>query len=69
MSVIILLPLFRPLSFSLRGMAITFPSFFGLHLHDECLQFLLAILTYVGVHIAGVLLAIWPYGGVAALPI
>ena len=52
MSVIILLPLFRPLSvFHLRGMAITFtqlfqqPCFrnFVLHLHDEYFQFLLAL--------------------------
>lgn len=70
MSVIILLSLFLPLSvFPSGGWSFPSPSFFGLHLHDECLQFLLALLTCVGVHIAGVLLAIRPYGGVAALPV
>ena len=77
MLVIILLSLFRPLSFfSLRGLAVTFTQFFqplcfrnfGLHLHDEQLQFLLALLPRFGVHIAGVLLTVRLHRGVAPLP-
>ena len=37
------------------------------HLHDQCLQLLLALLAGVRVDIAGVLFAVWPFGGIAPL--
>ena len=37
-----------------------------LHLHDEHLQFLLALLAGVGIDIAGLLFAVGPFGRVAA---
>ena len=37
-----------------------------LHLHDQHLQLLLALLAGVGIDIAGVLFAVGPFGGVAA---
>lgn len=36
-----------------------------LHLHDQYLQFLLALLASMGVDIAGVLFTIGPFGGIA----
>ena len=39
----------------------------GLHLHDQGLELLLALLAGVGIDIAGVLFTIGPLGGVAAL--
>lgn len=39
----------------------------GLHLHDQHLQLLLALLAGVGVDIAGVFLAVGPFGGIASL--
>ena len=38
-----------------------------LHLHDQYLQLLLALLASMGVDIAGVLFAVGPFGGVASL--
>ena len=38
----------------------------GLHLHDQHLQLLLALLAGVGIDIAGVLFAVGPFGGIAA---
>ena len=38
-----------------------------LHLHDQCLELLLALLAGVGVDITGVLFAVGPLGRVAAL--
>lgn len=37
------------------------------HLHDQCLQLLLALLAGMGVDVAGVFLAVGPFGGVASL--
>lgn len=39
---------------------------FCLHLHDQHLQFPLALLAGMGVDIAGVLFAVGPFGGVAS---
>ena len=39
---------------------------FGFHLDDQHLQFFLALLAGVGVDIAGVFLAVGPFGGIAA---
>ena len=41
---------------------------FPLHLNDQRRQFLLALLTGIGVDVVGVLFAVDPLGGVAALP-
>ena len=38
----------------------------GLHLHDQHLQLLLALLAGMGVDIAGVFLTVGPFGGVAS---
>ena len=37
------------------------------HLHDQCLQLLLALLAGMGVDVAGVFLAVGPFGGIASL--
>ena len=41
---------------------------FRFHLLDQVCQQFLTFLSDLGVHIAGVFFAIWPDGGVAALP-
>lgn len=72
----ILLPLLHPLTFLLLWrLPVSFSQVLqplrfrnlGLHLHDERLQFLLTLLTGVGVDVAGVLFSVGPFGRVAPL--
>ena len=71
------LPLLRPLTpLSLWGRSTPFSQILqplcfrnvGLHLHDELLEFLLALLAGVGVDIARVLFAVDPCRGVSSKP-
>lgn len=69
LSVIFLLTLLRFLRWqsSFRFPPLQFRQL-GFHLHNQHLKLLLALLTGMGVDIAGVLFAIDPHGRVAALP-
>ena len=55
-----------PITFSLVLQPLRFRDL-RLHLHNQHLQLLLALLAGVGVDIAGVFLAVWPLGRVASL--